>query len=62
MKNKKWLWFILVAVVLIGGGGLFFWYQAQAARPQATPADVGHYPTPTLFVHGLGGGSGPDKD
>lgn len=62
MKNKKWLWFILVAVVLIGGGGLFFWYQDQAARPQATPADVGHYHTPTLFVHGFGGGYGSEKD
>ncbi|WP_040534272.1 alpha/beta hydrolase [Schleiferilactobacillus shenzhenensis] len=63
MKNRKWLGPLLIVIVLVvlGGGGLFFW-QRQHNQPVASPVDVGHYHTPTLFVHGFGGGYGSEKD
>ncbi|MEY4715777.1 alpha/beta hydrolase [Lacticaseibacillus paracasei] len=61
MLMKKWIKVILaVVIVLIISGGAWFWMNRGSAPSTARAA--GTYQTPTLFVHGFGGGYGSEKD
>ncbi|MFT8410229.1 MAG: alpha/beta fold hydrolase [Schleiferilactobacillus perolens] len=61
MRKNKWLW-LVIGIVLVLLGGIWFTTTRVTNTPQANPKNVGDYHTPTLFVHGFGGGYGSEKD